>query len=148
VNIQQNSLVELAYTILGPDGEVVETSEETEPLIFVQGDGEVPEGLEKALEGKAEGDEVEVHFAAGEAFGDFDPDGLVTVPRDQFPEEADVQVDDIVPVTIEDDEGNREEIEMRVQEINADAVVMDMNPPLAGKEAIFRVKVLSVRETE
>ena len=148
MNIQQNSLVELAYTILGPDGEVVETSEETEPLIFVQGDGEVPEGLEKALEGKQEGDEVEVHFEAGEAFGDFDPDGLVTVPRDQFPEESDVQVDDIVPVTIEDDDGNKEEIEMRVQEISADAVIMDMNPPLAGKAATFKVKVLSVRETE
>lgn len=148
MNIQQNTLVELAYIILGPDGEVVESSEETEPLIFVQGDGEVPEGLEKALEGKAEGDEVEVHFETGEAFGDFDPDGLVTVPRDQFPEEADVQVDDIVPVTIEDDDGNKEEIEMRVEEVNADAVIMDMNPPLAGKEATFQVKVLSVRETE
>ena len=56
MNIQQNTLVELAYIILGPDGEVVESSEETEPLIFVQGDGEVPEGLEKALEGKAEGE--------------------------------------------------------------------------------------------
>ena len=89
-----------------------------------------------------------MHFEAGVAFGDFDPDGLVTVPRDQFPEDADVQVNDIIPVTIEDDDGNQEEIEMRVQEINADAVIMDMNPPLAGKEATFQVKVLSVRETE
>ncbi|MDZ7685806.1 MAG: hypothetical protein U5O39_13015 [Gammaproteobacteria bacterium] len=39
------------YWIRDPDGEIVDTSEGGEPLWFVEGDGRMISGLERALKG-------------------------------------------------------------------------------------------------
>ena len=150
MKIRQNSKVELDYKIAGTDGEVYESSEENGPLTYVQGEDEIPPLLEAALAGREEGEEVEVVLAPADAFGESDPDGIVSIPPNDFPEDTEVEAGDLVPVSIElDDEGGEcEEIEMRVVEVTPDAVILDMNPALAGKTVTFTVRVLSVRNSD
>ncbi|TDJ66625.1 MAG: peptidylprolyl isomerase [Planctomycetota bacterium] len=150
LKIRQNSRVELDYTIAGTDGEIYESSAENGPLTYVQGEDEIPPLLQAALEGRAVGEEVELVLAPADAFGEYDPDGIVSIPPAEFPEDTEVEPGDLVPVTIElDDEGGEcEEIEMRVVEVTPDAVILDMNPALAGKTITFTVRVLSVRNSD
>jgi len=149
MKIQKDCLVELDYVLYDSEGEVVETSEQEDKLSYLHGHSEIPEPLERSLEGAEEGDKFKVTLAEEEAYGPYNPDGLVTVPRSQFPPDAEIVPGDWIEVQIvEEDaaEGEGEELEMRVVEISPDSIVLDANHPLAGQEVTFDVAVVSVRE--
>ena len=151
MKIQPNCRVELDFAILDQDGDVVDSSEESGPLEFVQGTGDIPEALAAALEGKQVDDEVEVAFEAGEAFGEYTPDGIISVPRDDFPEGVELSPGEWIAITVagDDDEENGEDdasgvLEMLVVEVDDEVVVLDANHPLSSEPVTFRVRVLSV----
>jgi FKBP-type peptidyl-prolyl cis-trans isomerase SlyD len=147
MKIHKGCLVELDYVLYDSDGQVVETSEEEEKLSYLHGHGEIPEALERSLEGAEEGDRIKVTLEAGEAYGPYNPDGLVTVPRSQFPADAEIVPGDWIDVQLVEEgaEGPGEELGMRVIEISPEAIVLDANHPLAGQEVTFDLSVVSVR---
>jgi FKBP-type peptidyl-prolyl cis-trans isomerase SlyD len=144
VRIQPKSRVELAYELFDEDGELVESGDAADPIVYVHGSGELPAELEAALLGKSVGDHVRVELGAGVAFGDFDPEGIVSVPRESFPPDAELVPGEVVTVQLEDDEGDGGEMEMAILEISPDGIVLDANHPLAGRAVTFDVRVLSV----
>jgi FKBP-type peptidyl-prolyl cis-trans isomerase SlyD len=148
VNIQENSIVEIRYRLLDKDGELVESTDEEGPIRYRHGSAEILPALENALIGASPGDQVHVTLEAEEAFGAHNPDGIVIVPRQELPDEE-YSPGDWVAVGVEQEPGEQEEIEsdeleMRVLEVNEDAVVMDANHPLAGQSVTFEVDVVSV----
>lgn len=149
MKIVPNCLVEIEYEVLDADGELVESNEEGDALRFVVGDDDVPEKLTAALHGKCVGDEFEVAFGPGEIYEEYNPDGIVSVPRETIEEDVDLTPGQWIVVHLEgadlDDEEDSE-MEMRVVEVDGDAVVLDANHPLAGQPVTFRVKVRDVRE--
>ena len=150
MKIRAGCLVELDYELRDADGGVVEKTGEDGPMVYLHGNDEIPRPLEEELEGREKGDEVRVSLPPGAAYGEYNPDGLVTVPREQFPPDAEIVPGDWIDVTLSDDEGgepeNAESIEMKVVEISPEAIVLDANHPLAGKACTFDLTVLSVRE--
>jgi FKBP-type peptidyl-prolyl cis-trans isomerase SlyD len=150
VKIGSGCIVELDYELLDADGEVVENSKDSGPMVYLHGNDEVPEGLEKELEGHQPGEELHVELAPGEAYGDYNPDGLVAVPREQFPPDAEIVPGDWIDVTLADAEGKEPEdaqsIEMKVVEISPESIVLDANHPLAGQACTFDLKILTVRK--
>ena len=86
----------------------------------------------------------------GEAYGEYNPDGLVSVPREQFPPDAEIVPGDWIDVTLADAEGKEpqdaESIEMKVIEISPESIVLDANHPLAGQACTFDLTILSVRK--
>lgn len=152
MKIAKDCLVELAYTITDADGEVVESSDDGETLEYVQGNDGLPAALEEALAGKAEGDEVQVTLGPGEAFAEYSPEGIVSVPRGEFPPDAELTPGEWITVCVEGpDEGDTEgqgKLEMRVVEVDSEAVVLDANHPLANEQVTFRLKVLKVSAAE
>jgi FKBP-type peptidyl-prolyl cis-trans isomerase 2 len=149
LKISSGTLVELSYVIESPDGEVLESSEQSGPLDYQHGQGELPPALEEALEGKQPGEDVTVSLGPGEAFGEYNVDGLVSVPRAEFPEDAELVVGDHISVTVEESEsGEPEELSMRIAEVSPEAVVLDANHPLADQAVVFRVQVLGVAPAE
>ena len=79
MSIETGRMVELEYTLASPEGEVLETSEGEEPLLYVHGTGELPDSVEEALDGKDVGDSVRVDLGPDELFGAYDPGGIVQV---------------------------------------------------------------------
>ena len=147
MKIQRNCLVEIAYRIAEPEGEVLESSEE-EGLMTVRIGGEdLPPALENALEGKQVGDEVKVSLAPGEAFGEYNPDGVVAIAKADFPEEVSMEPGELICVEVHEDEDGEEgeEITMRVLEVQEDSVILDANHPLADRALEFWVRVETVR---
>ena len=144
--IEKGKVVELDFELRDADGELIESSKDGDgaPLRYVHGEGDLPPKVEEALLGKDEGAEIIVDCEAGEAFGPYDPEGLVSVPRSDLPEDAEVVPGDWLSVGVQDDSGDTEELEARVVEVSPEGIVLDLNHPLAQEAVQFRLKVLAI----
>lgn len=148
MKIQSGCIVELSYQLKDEQGAVVEESGADGPMSYLHGYGEIPAGLEARLDGVEVGAQFAVTLAPGEAFGDYDPDKLLAVPRDQFPADAEIVPGDTITVSVADDDdpdAEAGEMDTRVVEISPDAIVLDANHPYAGKRMTFDLRVISVR---
>lgn len=133
-------VVTLEYT-LRVDNEVVDSSEGHEPIQFVQGQGEVIQGLERALYGLTVGDSKQVVVPPEEGYGEYDPDAVGSLPRSDFPQ--DIPLEEGVTLNIRDEEGHS--VDATIDRVESDAVWLNFNHPLAGEELHFDVKVVGVR---
>jgi FKBP-type peptidyl-prolyl cis-trans isomerase SlyD len=134
-------VVSLAYQ-LTVDNEVVDFSEEGEPLQFLQGRGEIIPGLESQLYGLAVGDEKQVNVQAAQAYGPLDPEALMDVPREQFPTEIPLEIGTVLQVKDSEDEVHN----ARISKVDAKSIQLDFNHPLAGKDLSFAVTVVDLRQ--
>jgi FKBP-type peptidyl-prolyl cis-trans isomerase SlyD len=148
--ITDNTVVTLTYELRvsdeNGDETLVETAESDEPMLFMFGRSGLPEKFEDALRGKQPGDAFEITLAPEEGYGEYDDDMLVTLPRDTFAVEGQVdedmlQVGNYLPMS--DQEGNH--MQGRIDALEGDAVRMDFNHPLAGMTMHFRGRVETVR---
>src|SRR5574337_795777 len=139
--IADGVVVSMTY-VLNVDGEEVGRAGADEPLEYLHGAENIVPGLEAALEGKTVGEHVQVTIPPEEAYGEYDDEDIDEFDLDEIPGVEELEEGMIVEV--ENDDG--EIFVGTVVEISQDAVVVDFNPPLAGKTLTFDVEVLSLRE--
>ena len=139
--ITTNKFVELTYRIINQtNGEVIEQVEE--PLGYVQGDNTLLfNQVTKELEGKSVGDEVENLLKAEDAFGPKLDELIFTDDINNVPLEYRFIG---AAVTMQNDKGGTKDF--IVSSIEDGKLTIDGNHPLAGKDIIFYVEVLSVRD--
>jgi FKBP-type peptidyl-prolyl cis-trans isomerase SlyD len=116
-----------------------------EPLEYLHGGGRLLPALERALEGKGEGERFVVTLPPEDAYGERDKALQQRVPAEQFGG-AD-QVEAGMCFLAHSEEGHRVENVMitEVDEENG-FVVVDTNHPLAGMTLEFEVTVVAVRD--
>jgi FKBP-type peptidyl-prolyl cis-trans isomerase SlyD len=140
MQIAKNAAVQIHYTLKNDAGEVLDSSDGSEPLAYLQGHGNLIPGLEKALEGKSAGDKLDVSIPPAEAYGVRD-DGLIQdVPRSAFQGVADIEVG--MQFHAESNHGPRT---VTVTKVAADTVTVDGNHPLADQTLHFAVQIVDVR---
>jgi len=139
--ITTNKFVELTYRIIDQtNGEVIEQVEE--PLGYVQGDNTLLfNQVTKELEGKSVGDEIEILLKAEDAFGPKLEELIFTDEINNVPVEYRFIG---AAVTMQNDKGGTKDF--IVSSIEDGKLTIDGNHPLAGKDIIFYVEVLSVRD--
>ncbi len=141
MKIANGNVVGIDYSLHLGDGEVVDASAPGDPLTYLHGEGQIVPGLESALEGLSSGDQKHVVVAPGEGYGEHDPRGVQEVPRAAFPQGFEPQVG--MELTAEGQDG--EPVPFVIREVKPDAIVIDLNHPLAGKTLHFDVTVREVR---
>ncbi len=134
-------VVSLNYTLRLDSDEVVDSSGDQDPLMFLQGVGQIIPGLERELLGMAVGDEKSVSVAPADAYGELNPEAFESVSRDLFP--ADMELAEGVELHLQDPDGGI--AAAIVAEIHPDSVLLDFNHPLAGETLNFDVKVADLR---
>jgi FKBP-type peptidyl-prolyl cis-trans isomerase SlyD len=139
--IGRHKVVTLEYVLKDESGQVLEQTE-GEPFIYIHGMEQVIPGLERHLEGQESGAKLRFTVSPEEAFGEHDPAGIFTVPREVFPQDKSIDPGDILMG--EDDEG--EMMPVRVVEVLGEEVRVDANHPLAGMTLCYEVTVRDVRE--
>ena len=139
--IKLGNKVKVEYEGRFTDGEVFDSTSQHdgEPIEFVVGSGMLVSGFEKAVEGMNEGEEKEVNLKPEDAYGEPNPEYVQKVPKDKFPEGAEVGMMIGVPTPMG-------QIPAKITKMEDDGVTIDMNHPLAGKELIFKIKVVSVED--
>ena len=139
MQIANDTVVSIDYTLRNDAGEVLDTSQGAEPLSYIHGQGQIIPGLEGALAGRAVGDAFEVRIAAEEAYGEHDPDLVHTARRTQFGgDEPEVGMQ----VRTDGPEGAHV---LTIVAVEGDVVTLDGNHPLAGVPLTFDVTVVGVR---
>ena len=133
--------VTLHFSIHLANGEEIDTTRRGKPAVFVVGDGNLPEGFEKAIVGMRAGDDERIEIAPVDAFGLRKKENIRTLPRADFP-----SADDLVPgmMIAFAAAGSRGELPGVVIATSADTVVVDFNHPLAGRDLVFDVTILGV----
>ncbi|ABL99111.1 peptidylprolyl isomerase [Shewanella amazonensis] len=140
MKITKNSAVTIHYRLSDSQGQLIESSFEADPMVYLHGAENLIPGLENALEGKLAGDTLEVTVDCEQAYGPYH-DGL----RQEVPLEAFGDIQDIVPgmrFIAETEMGQRP---VQVTEVLENTVVVDGNHPLAGQSLTFFVEVKDVR---
>jgi FKBP-type peptidyl-prolyl cis-trans isomerase SlyD len=143
MNIVKDSVVTINYTLKNDAGEILDTSDGREPLVYLHGVGGLIPGLEKELEGKKATDKLNVSVPPEEAYGSRRDDLMRVVSKEGFQGE-----EEIVPgmrVQLETDRGPAIAVVAGIENEN---VTLDLNHPLADMTLHFDVEVLNVREAE
>ena len=140
--IGDDSVVSMHYKLTDDDGNVLDSSEGSEPLAYLHGAGNIIPGLEEALAGKAEGDSLQVKIEPAEGYGEVDPDFIQTVERAAF--EGVEALEPGMEFEAEGEDGSVQHIV--VTKVEGDQVNIDANHPLAGVVLNFDVEIVGVRE--
>lgn len=150
MKISPNKFVSLSYDLNvgeGNEKELMERATPEHPLEFIYGTNSMLEAFENNLDGLSEGDAFDFVLTPEQAYGEYDDERVVDLPRNIF--EVDGQVDERVvfegnTIPMMDSNGNR--LNGSVVSVSDTEVKMDFNHPLAGETLHFSGKVLNVRE--
>lgn len=142
MQIAANKAVSIEYTLTNEAGEVIDSSVGGAPLAYLHGAANIIAGLEKALEGKQAGDELNVTVEPEEAYGEFRAELVAVLPRNMFEGVDELEVGMQFHASAPD--GGMQVVTIRALE--GDDVTVDGNHPLAGQALTFQVKVIDVRD--
>jgi FKBP-type peptidyl-prolyl cis-trans isomerase SlyD len=140
MQIADQTVASIHYTLTNPAGDVIDASPAGEPLTYLHGAGHIVPGLEEALEGRSAGDRFEVSVAPEEGYGLHHPQLIQIVPRDAF-----LGVDTIEPGMQFEAQGEQGPMLVTVTKVDAQSVTVDGNHPLAGETLNFAIEVADVR---
>jgi FKBP-type peptidyl-prolyl cis-trans isomerase SlyD len=141
MQIAADKVVLIHYTLKDDDGAVVDTSDGSDPLAYIQGHGNLVSGLEKALEGKEQGSAVAVSVPPEEGYGKFDTQLIQKVPKRSMQGAGEIKKG--MQFQAQTPDGMRV---FTVTAVIGDMVTLDGNHPLADKTLHFDVKVVEVRD--
>ena len=147
--IAKNTVVSLHYRLQedNENGDMVEETFGSDPLVFLYGAGQMIPEFERQLEGKASGENFAFGIKSEEAYGEFNEEAVVLLPLDTFMVDGRIADELLVPgrmIPMSDGQGNR--LNGMVQEVSEEGVVIDFNHPMAGQDLFFTGVVESVRE--
>ena len=138
--VKDGDTVKVHYTGTLTDGTVFDTSEEREPLEFTLGQGQLIPGFEKAVVGMNVGDSTEVEIPSDDAYGESREDLVISVPKDQLPDDVEPQVGMQLQVNQQDGQP----IPVRITEVGEENLTLDANHPLAGQDLKFEIELVEI----
>jgi len=139
--VAKGSKIKVEYTGKLEDGTVFDSSEKhNSPLEFVVGEGQLIKGFDNAVVGMKMGEEKEIKLPPEEAYGPHNPEFVKDMPKNMFPEDQDIQPGMIFMVDLQDGR----QLPVTVTKVTEENVTVDLNPPLAGKTLIFKIKIVDI----
>lgn len=142
MNIEQNKVVGIHYTLKNKMGQVLDSSEGQEALYFIQGIGNIIIGLEEALEGMKAGEEFDVSIEPAKGYGERRDDMMLDVPKAELEHIEDLAVG--MRLQSETEDGHL--IPIKITEIGDEFVTVDGNHELAGVHLHFKGEIVDVRD--
>lgn len=142
MEIGQDSVVTIHYTLTDDEGKVLDSSEGRSPMAYLQGHGNIVAGLEKEMVGKSAGAKLQVTVAPADGYGERTGPGPQQVKKKEFGKDAD-KLHEGMPFRAASSDGT--EVTLWISKIEGAWVHIDTNHPLAGENLHFDIEVLDVR---
>lgn len=134
------------YTIEDGERDFAEEAPAAHPFQFISGLGMTLEAFEAQIAALEKGASFDFTLQPEEAYGEYDDDHVIDLPRQVFEIDGKFDQERIVEgavIPLMTSEGQR--INGSVVEVKPEVVVMDMNHPLAGCALNFTGKVIESR---
>ena len=143
MEIKNNTFVSINYIGTLENGEEFDNSyKRGAPLDFVFGSGSIITGLEKGLLGLKKGDKKKVVVKSSEAYGEHRKELIQKVEKEKLPKDIKTEVGTVLalkhPV-------NNQTIPAKIIEEDDREITLDINHPLSGKDLIFDVEIVNVK---
>lgn len=138
--VAQGAKLTLHFALRLRDGSVVDSNFEGKPAQFVLGDGNLLPGFEQPLIGMVAGQRETFVIAPEHGFGQANPNNVQTFARSTFAPDMDLAEGLVVSFA----DAQKAELPGVVTAFDQEQVTVDFNHPLAGKEILFDVQIVSV----
>ena len=142
--VKENNTVKVHYTGKLADGQVFDTSEGKEPIEFVLGQGQLIPGFEQGLIDMKVNEKKTITIAKEEAYGEVNDQLIQEIDRANLPQDMEPKVG--MGLVSKSPEG--QEMNLMIIEVKEESVVIDGNHPLAGRDLVFDLEVVEIKETE
>ncbi len=139
-NAADGDVVKVEYKGTFDDGNVFDTSEGKEPLVFKIGASEVIKGFDDAVKGMGIGAEKEIKIKPEEGYGERNEALVQKVPLSTFPPEMEVKEG----IGLRLQAPTREIITAIITGVDSETATLDFNHPLAGKTLNFKIKLVGI----
>ena len=138
----KNCVVGIEYEVKeAGTNEVVDSNKGGQPLEFIMGTGQIISGLEKGLVGMSKDEQGDILVPANEAYGEYNDQAIQKLPIEQF---EGIELQKGMVLYGQGEHG--ETVQVTVKDFNDEEVIVDFNHPLAGKDLMFSVSIVSARE--
>ena len=138
--MMERQVITFHHILKDQEGKIVDSSREENPLIFLEGAGQIIPGLEAILIKLNKGDTRDVKIPYQDGYGAYDQKLVMHVDRNKFPKK-DMKVGDMFEV------GQDHQFQLvTVIEITELNVTIDANHPLAGKDLFFNIEIIDKRD--
>ena len=141
MQVAPNKVVSIDYTLTNEQGQVLDQSTGRGPLVYLHGQGNLIPGMEEQLEGKQPEQNLQFALPPEKAYGERRDELVQAVPRESFPDDAEVKVG--MQFQAQTEAGPTP---VRVVDVGDSEVTIDANHPLAGETLNFDVTVVEVRD--
>ena len=143
IQVKENNTVKVNYTGKLVDGQIFDTSEGREPIEFTLGQGQIIPGFEKGLIDMKIKEKKTITIPKEEAYGLVNDTLIQEVQKSELPQDMAPKVGmGLVSKTPDGQEMN-----LMVVEVKEETIIIDGNHPLAGKDLVFDLEVLEIKET-
>ena len=141
MNVDKDKVVTFTYTLTNDKGEVLDSSQAHGPLSYLHGHGAIIPGLEAEMAGKSGGDSFQAKIAPADAYGEYNEELIIDVPKDRFPEPENIEKG--MQFQAQTQQGMQV---FTVEEVKDEVVSVDGNHPLAGENLSFDVEITDIRD--
>jgi len=145
MQISADKIVSFHYKLSDVEGDLLETSYDADPTLYLHGYSNILASLEEALEGKAVNDKINVILTPEQAYGERKEGATQRIPIKHLHNHAALK-NKLKPgarVLVNTPHGPWEAIVLKVGKFNVD---IDSNHPLAGKNLQFEIEIVDVRD--
>jgi FKBP-type peptidyl-prolyl cis-trans isomerase SlyD len=141
ITIADDKVVSFHYKLRDAEGELSESSEGGNPVVYLHGRNAIVPGLEAQMAGKTSGDKFTTTVSPEQAYGLRNDDAVQRVPRKHIATPGTLVAGQMVVVNTRN--GGRHARVAKVGHFNVD---LDLNHPLAGKTLTFDIEIVAVRD--
>ncbi len=132
--------VQVHYKGYLEDGKIFDSSEGKDPLDVMLGSGSVIAGFDAALVGMEVGEKKTVTIPSDRAYGNHNAEMVMQVPADQIPGDLKPEIGQKLQVG----GATGELMTVEVLDLDEEFIVLDANPPLAGKDLTFDLELVAI----
>jgi len=132
--------VKIHYTGTLTDGTQFDSSAGRDPLEFTLGSGQVIPGFDQAVRGMAVGDSKSVNIAAQDAYGPRHEQMVQEVPKNALPED----LEPTAGMSLQARGQDGRVLNLTVTHVGDEAITVDGNHPLAGRDLNFDIELVEI----
>ncbi|HEX3019748.1 MAG TPA: peptidylprolyl isomerase [Chitinispirillaceae bacterium] len=144
MTVKDGDTILIDFTLRLENGTIVGTTLDSDPAEIVIGQGDVINGIEKAVIGMQEGEQQTISIESIDAFGPYNDNLIQEIDRSCVPEAAKLISGQIIELYND----TQEPISATILEINSKSIKVDANHQLAGKNIIVDLKVIEILKSK
>ncbi len=139
--VKKGDTIKVHYHGTLQDGTIFDSSLEREPLEFEVGSGMVIPGFDNGVMDMKVGDKKTVNIPFLEAYGPVQEEMIMEFPKDRFPEDMTPEIG----MQLAMNSADGQQFPVTIVAVKDDAVVLDANHALAGKDLTFDLELVDVK---